>query len=387
MDMTKERILVVHNKYQQRGGEDSVVDAEIALLEQNGHRVVLFEKNNHDIVDLPKLQLALGTVWSNPSAKEFASALDSFKPDIVHVHNTFPLISPAIYWVAHRHNVPVVQTLHNFRLFCPQGMLLRESKVCEECLGRLPWRGVIHKCYRQSYVQSAVLSSMLVTHRLVGTWQTKVSRYIALNNFCRDKFIAGGLPADKISIKPNFVDFGTPEIYTRSGLLYVGRLSHEKGISTLAKAMQIEPHLSMRVAGTGDEEPLLKPLSNITLLGMLNQDAIRDEMYRASALVMPSIWYENFPRTLVEAFACGLPVVASRIGALAELVEDGVTGLLFDPSNSEDLAKKIRWIRENPEAMEKMGQSARQHYLNSFTPEINYEQLISIYRQAVGNRG
>lgn len=385
--MIKERVLVVHNNYQQRGGEDTVVEAEISLLKQNGHLVELFEKSNHSISEMPKVKLAYSTIWSSDSAQEFSNVLTSFKPDIVHVHNTFPLISPAIYWVAQRHNIPVVQTLHNFRLFCPQGMLLRDSKVCEDCLGKVPWRGVLNKCYRESYLQSAVLSSMLITHRLMGTWQNKVSRYIALNKFCRDKFIEGGLPAAKISVKPNFVDFGIPVDYERSGFLYVGRLSHEKGIATLANALRNDTYSFIRVAGSGDQEDLLRPYSNVKLLGMLNQDAIRDEMYRASALVMPSIWYENFPRTLVEAFACGLPVVASRIGALADLVEDGVTGLLFDPSSSEDLAKKLRWVRENPEEMKKMGQSARQHYLSSFTPAINYKQLIDIYRQAMGKNG
>ncbi|MES2663968.1 MAG: glycosyltransferase family 4 protein [Pseudomonadota bacterium] len=381
------KILIVHNAYQQKGGEDTVVEAEIALLKQYGHSVELFSKTNDVIPHMSRASVAVQTFWSKSSSQDFEKCLRQFQPDIVHVHNTFPLISPAIYWVAYRMRIPVVQTLHNFRLHCPQAMYLRDGKVCEDCIGRVPWRGAAHGCYRDSKVQSAVLAGMVTMHRMLGTWQNKVTRYIALNEFCRQKFIQGGLPADKIMVKANFVDFPQLPAQDRQGLLFVGRLSAEKGIEVLANAMQRIAtqqikQVKLRVAGTGPEAELMRKLSGVTLLGALNGDTVREEMSQASALILPSIWYENFPRTLVEAFGCGLPVIASRIGALAELIEDGVTGLLFDVNNADDLAAKIQWAENNPEKMLAMGVNARNLYEKEFTAARNYTQLMHIYRDA-----
>ena len=223
------RILIAHNTYQQRGGEDSVVEAEAALLRQNGHEVEIYTRSNDEINSITKTSLLRQTLWSGRTVRDLNGLFANFKPQLVHVHNTFPLISPSLYWAAHRHNVPIVQTLHNFRLLCPQAMFLRESKVCEECNGRLPWRAVAHRCYRDSLSGSSVLTSMLSLHRVLGTYKKKVSRYIALNAFCRDRFVAGGLPAERIAIKPNFVDLEGMVSETmegaaqRSGGLYVGR--------------------------------------------------------------------------------------------------------------------------------------------------------------------
>lgn len=376
------RVLIVHNGYQFKGGEDTVVEAESQLLREHGHPVELFTRHNDDIQQMGRLRLLGNTFWSSSAAADFAEVLTRFKPDLVHVHNTFPLISPAIYWVAAERNIPVVQTLHNFRLFCPQAMFLRDGKVCEDCLGHLPWRGALRGCYRGSVVQSSVLAGMVSAHRLLGTWQNKVTRYIALNQFCRDKFVEGGLPADKMVIKANFVDFPRPTEQERDGFLFVGRLSAEKGIDVLVDAVAKVPGLVCRVAGTGPDEHLLQG-SGVERLGALSTDAVRGEMSRAAALVLPSVWYENFPRTLVEAFGCGLPVIASRIGALAELVEDGVTGLLFNPGDSGDLASKLRWASDNPDKMTQMGMAARAKYEAHYTAAKNYEQLVDIYQDAI----
>ncbi len=377
------KILFVHNAYQHKGGEDTVLEAEAALLTSRGHVVQHFTRHNNDISQMSRVSVAIQTFWSTPSAKDFEVQLRSFKPDIVHVHNTFPLISPAIYWVADRLGVPVVQTLHNFRLFCPQAMLLREGKVCEDCLGKLPWRGALRGCYRESRLQSTVLASMVSLHRGLGTWQNKVTRYIALNHFCRNKFIEGGLPAERIVIKPNFVDFSPPIAVDRKDFLFVGRLSAEKGIDTLVAASRMVEAACVQVAGTGPEAELLNAVPNIRALGALTGDQVREAMGGAMALVLPSIWYENFPRTLVEAFGCGLPVIASRIGALAELVEDGVTGLLFEPGDPVSLADAMRWALEHPAEMAAMGKAARAHYEANFTAERNYQQLLAIYEGAI----
>lgn len=377
------RILVVHNAYQHKGGEDTVVEAEVALLRSKGHEVELFVRHNDAIVNMPRVAVVAQTVWSRPASHDFDRVVNDFKPDVVHVHNTFPLISPAIYWAAKRHQIPVVQTLHNFRLMCPQAMFLRNNQVCEDCLGTLPWRGALRGCYRNSKVQSSVLAGMLTIHRALGTWRNKVTRYIALNDFCRRKFIEGGLPAKRLVVKPNFVDFPAPPTCQRQGFLFVGRLSVEKGIQVLVDAALKLPDLDLKVAGTGPEEHLLARAPQLKPLGALSGNQVREQMSQSQALVIPSIWYENFPRTIVEAFGCGLPVIASRIGALADIVQDGVTGLLFNPGDADDLAAKMQWASDNPEQMVIMGLNARALYESQFTAEINYQQLIAIYTDAI----
>ncbi|MEF8755271.1 MAG: glycosyltransferase [Accumulibacter sp.] len=377
------RILMVHNAYQQRGGEDSVVEAETELLRAHGHTVELYQKDNRDIADLSRLGLLTRTIWSRQTTADLQGILAQNRPDVIHVHNTFPLISPSLYWAAERAAIPVVQTLHNFRLFCPQAMFLRQETVCEDCLGRAPWRGITRACYRGSVAQSAVLAGMVMTHRALGTWRDKVTRYIALNEFCRRKFVEGGLPAERVVVKPNFVDFAPPPAGARSDFLFVGRLSAEKGIRTLVDAASKVPEVPVVVAGSGPEARLLAGAANIRGLGALPPAAVRERMVAAKALVLPSIWYENFPRTLVEAFGCGLPVIASRIGALAELIEDGVTGFLFEPGDADDLARRLRWAHAHPAEMARMGGAARAHYEAHFTADGNYQELMAIYSEAI----
>ncbi len=380
------RILIAHNAYQQKGGEDSVVASETALLSSRGDDVAVYTRHNDEIVGMSRVALAGQTIWSSRTEADIAKWVADFRPDVIHVHNTFPLISPSLYHVADKAGVPVVQTLHNFRIFCQQAMFLRDGKVCEDCLGKLPWRGVVRGCYRDSRVQSAVLGGMQVLHRALGTYRNKVTRYIALSEFSRKKFIEGGLTAEHIVVKPNFVDVpaGTEEL--RKGGLFVGRLSAEKGIDVLIRAMDRVPECQLNVIGSGPEEEALCSRANIHRLGFLPRDQIFHHMQRAAYLLMPSICYENFPLALVEAFACGLPVIASRMGAMAELIEDGRTGLLFEPSSAEDLAKKIVWAEANPEAMLAIGKHARNEYEAKYTSERNYQQLMAIYIEAIAVR-
>ena len=381
--MTPYKILIVHNAYQQRGGEDSVVDSEITLLRSHGHEVATYFRNNDDITSMPAVKVAIQTLWSSTTVTELTALINLFKPDVIHVHNTLPLISPAVYWVANRAGVPIVQTLHNFRLNCISALYLRDNKICEDCVGHLPWRGVKHKCYRDSTTASTVLAGVLTLHRVLGTYKNKVSRYIALNDFCRNKFIQGGLPADLLAVKPNFVDAPLPLKLPRHGILFVGRLSVEKGIESLAKAADLLSDPQLRVVGDGAQAALMDHIEGVSKVGLLPSDKVRQEMNSALAFVIPSIWYENFPRTIVEAFAAGLPVIASRIGALADIVTDGETGLLFDPGNAQDLAHKMAWALNHPEQMAIMGQKARAVYDEKYTSEQNYMQLIDIYRSVI----
>ena len=381
------KVLLAHNAYQQRGGEDTVVEAEAELLRSRGHEVLEYRRHNDELVGTGRAQAALGTLWSSRTVHDVAALLRDARPDVLHVHNTFPLISPSLYWAAAAAGVPVVQTLHNFRLLCPQAMLLREGRVCESCVGRLPFPGVLHGCYRGSRAQTGVLAGMLVLHRALGTWKHKVHRYIALNEFCRAKFIEGGLPAARMAVKANFADLPAPPLGSaRAGLLYVGRLAPEKGIGVLVRAAGALPTGSLRVVGSGPDQALLAGAPAVLALGALGGAQVVPEMQRALALVLPSLCYESFPRTLVEAYACGLPVITFRLGAMPALIEDGVTGLLVTPGDEADLALKMQWALDHPERMAAMGRAARGVYEARYTADINHAQLLAIYRDAIAEQ-
>jgi glycosyltransferase involved in cell wall biosynthesis len=376
---------MVHNAYQQRGGEDAVVDAEIKLLRSYGHKVVEYRRSNEELNKMSRSSAALQTFWSRGAAHKAAELITLENIDVVHCHNTFPLISPAVYWAAARARVPVVQTLHNFRLICPQALMLRNDAPCEDCVGHVPWRGVMHGCYRDSRLQTGVLAGMITAHRVLGTWRDKVARYIALNEFCRQKFIQGGLPANRIVVKPNFVDAGpAPVSIKRLGALYVGRLSQEKGISVLANAMRrLQGRVGLTVVGVGPQADLLDNLPGVRLLGALPANEVMELMRHTQMLVLPSICYENFPRTLVEAFGCGLPVVASRLGGMAHLIDHDRNGLLFDAGSVNALAAAMDSLASDPQRCAEMGLAARQTYEESLTPEINYKMLMQIYEDAL----
>lgn len=381
--MPAERILVVHNAYQLRGGEDAVVDAEVRLLQAQGHAVDTYFRSNHDITGSSTFSVARDTFWSRRTADEIGARVQDFRPDLIHVHNTFPLISPSIYSVARRLGVPVVQTLHNFRMLCPQAMLLREGRVCEDCVGHVPWRAAVHGCYRGSRGQSAVMATMLATHRGLGTYRDGISRYIALTEFARDVHVRGGLPPERIAVKPNFVEeassVGMP-VGERAGYLFVGRLSAEKGISTLLTAVHGKRFGAIDMVGDGPDRALVDACPELRAHGWQSEETVRRFMHGAIALIMPSIWYEGFPRTLVEAFSCGLPVIASRLGSMASLIRSGETGLLFEPGNAADLGRAIEWAGAHPKEMLEMGRRCHAEYLARYTPDRNYEQLMAIYR-------
>lgn len=386
-------ILPVYNAYLNRGGEDEVFDAEAGLLEAHGHTVLRIRVEADELRQLSiakQAQLAVGTVWSRRYYRQFYELATQRQPDIVHFHNTFPLISPSAYVACQHRHVPVVQTLHNYRLICPNVLLFRDGHPCEDCLGRtVPWPGVAHACYHGSRAQTATVAAMLTAHRLRGTWQHDVDRYIALTEFSRQKFIAGGLPPDKIAVKPNFLapDPG-PKTGTGDGFLFVGRLAENKGIGTLLKSWSTGLEaVPLRIAGDGPLADTVHAAAcqtrTIDELGRLPRPEIIEQMHAARALIFPSIWYEAFPVTLVEAFACGLPVIASRLGAMAEIVEDGKTGLLFEAGNADDLAAKVRWAWEHPAEMRRMGEAARREYEAKYTAERNYDMLMEIYQQAI----
>jgi len=378
------KVLVAHNAYQQRGGEDAVVASEVAMLRAAGHEVREYRRHNDELAEMGKAHAAADTLWSRRTTSDLGGLLAAWPADVLHVHNTFPLVSPSLYWAAASARVPVVQTLHNFRLLCPQAMLLREGRVCRDCVGSVPLPAVRHGCYRGSRAQTAVLAGMLVLHRGLGTWQRKVQRYVALNDFCRDEFVRGGLPAERIAVKPNFVDApASPSQVERRGLLFVGRLSPEKGVATVLSAAALLPRGSLHVAGSGPEAARIAAAPGVVPLGSLAPGAVSDAMARAVAVVVPSVWPEAFGLVAVEAFSTATPVIASRIGALSAMVEDGVTGLHAEPGDAADWTAKMRWALDHPTEMGRMGAAARGRYEALYTPQRNLAQLLDIYQQAI----
>jgi glycosyltransferase involved in cell wall biosynthesis len=378
------KILIAHNEYQYRGGEDVVVDAEANLLRQQGHDVQHYRRSNHELQSLSRASAAVSALWSYKTASEIKQICEHFSPDIIHAHNTFPLISPSLYWAASKKHIPVVQTLHNFRLLCPQAMFFREGKTCQQCIGKVPWRAIIHKCYRGSRIQSAVTTAMVAQHRAAGTYRNRVALYIALSEYSCQKFIQGGLPAHKIRIKPNFVEsLPASRQVNRQGGLFIGRLSEEKGLDVLAKALKMAGNVQVLVVGSGPLADTARKDFGDMYVGAKTKDELTEMLAGVRYLVVPSTGIETFGMVALEAFASGTPVIASRHGGLQDLVVDGVTGLLVNPSDAADLAEKMAWAESHPDQMQKLGRAARHEYEAKYTPMRNYRMLLSIYEEAL----
>lgn len=384
------RVLQVHNYYQIAGGEDTVVRQELAMLREHGMHVDQWTVSNDHITGATqKLRTAFSSTYSVASRKQMAQQLQANHPDVVHVHNFFPLLTPSIYDACLAANVPVVQTLHNFRPICAGAILWRDGAVCEKCIGGSSLPAIRHKCYRQSRLGSSVLARMVDHHKRARTWHEKVTLFLTPSAFARDKFIEAGFPADKVIAKPNFVhnDDAAQESLSasRKGALFVGRLTPEKGIETMLDAWQ-GTGVSLDVIGDGPMREDLQSRSlpaDVSILGARPYEDVLRAMYGAQFLVMPSIWYETFGMTIVEAFRCKLPVIASNIGAVAELVIDGETGLTFKPGDANDLAKKIEWALENPREMTRMADKAYLVFARDYTPERNFRLMKNIYEDAV----
>ena len=386
------RILVVHNKYTQQGGEDTVFESEKYLLNQKGHSIYEFTRSNKDLSARGPFEQAQSVIWNTRAYWEFAGVIRSFKPEIVHIHNFFAAISPSIIWAAKRENLPIIMTLHNYRLLCPNALFSRKNRTCEACLGRIPWPGVLHKCYRNSYSASGAVVAMLALHRLLGTWTQKVDIYIALTEFSQKKFIQGGLPADKIAVKPNFVHPDPGPGDGRGGFaLFVGRLSPEKGLDTLLAAWErLQGRVPLKIVGDGplasEVAATVGQLEGVEWLGRKPREEVLDLMKQASFLILPSKVYENFPMTIAEAFATGLPVIASNLGAMATLIDHERTGLHFQPEDPEDLVTKVEWLLTHKDALVRMRKEARAEYETKYTAERNYQMLMEIYARALSKR-
>jgi glycosyltransferase involved in cell wall biosynthesis len=383
------RILLIHNKYQQAGGEDEVFAAEARLLEERGHQVLRYTVHNDQVVDMNSKSLLMATVWNRSSYRELRDLVRKEQPDIAHFHNTFPLISPAGYYAVKAEGRPVVQSLHNYRLLCPNALFFRDGHTCEDCMSRTPpWPGVLHACYRESHSASGAVAAMLTAHRLLRTWTRMVDVYITMTEFARNKFIQGGLPAERIVVKPNFLH-PDPEPEERWGnyALFVGRLSVEKGVDPLLAAWELlEDRMPLKIVGDGPLSGVVaqaaRRLESVEWLGRQPREQVLELMKRARVLIFPSICYENFPLVVVEAFAVGLPIIASNLGSLASRVNPGHTGLLFRSGDPKDLAEKVEWALTRPDELAGMRREARSEFETKYTAERNYERLLSAYASA-----
>jgi glycosyltransferase involved in cell wall biosynthesis len=388
--MTAIKILLAHNHYLISGGESQVLEAELGLLRDNGHEVDVYIEDNLRVAELGNLNTAARTIWSMETYQQVRSKLSLGQYDIVHVHNFFPLISPSIYYAARAEGIPLVQTLHNFRLLCINGILFRDGAVCEECIGRsLPWPGIYNACYRDSHKGSLAVAAMLALHRAIRTWDRMIDTYIALTEFSRRKFIEGGLPENKITLKPNTIAKDPGQGLGQGQFaVFVGRLSPEKGVNTLLEAWGLlGESVPLRIIGDGPlrDEVISAAESSpsVDYLGRLENDQVLNQMKDALFLVFPSLQYENFPITFVEAYATGLPILASNLGNAADLISRQQSGLLFEAGNPLDLANQAASLAKNRDALRDMRTTARATFEESFTATRNYHLLMDIYRNTI----
>ena len=390
------KIALIHNLYMQRGGEESVLRAEKGLLSAAGHTVTEYLRDNLEVSTyniLQKATLGPRSVWAWDSCRELKAFLKREQPDLAHFHNTFPLISPAAYYVCRKAGIPVVQTLHNYRLICPSATLFRNGHLCEACMGKaFPWNGVAHACYRKDYAASATVAILLGVHRALRTWTTKVNAFIAPSAFTKEKLVQVGLQEWKIFVKPNFV-YPSPDGCAGSPLhgeyaVFIGRLVEEKGLRTMLRAWKLlDGRIPLRIVGDGplrrELEATAGELPQVHFEGRLGREQVFETLKHARFLVFPSEWYEPFACTIAESFAFGVPVIASRLGAMRQIVEDRFTGLHFNPGDAGELASKVAWAWDHPEEMDSMGCHARSEYETKYSAERNYELLMDIYHRVL----
>ncbi len=379
------KILSIHNRYLHRGGEDESNKLENSLLRDKGHEVFEHLVDNHDFAGQSLVGIGLRSIW-NPTTYSVTRALiREHHIDLVKVDNFFPQVSPAIFYAANAERVPTVQNLRNFRLLCPGATFFREGKICEDCISKtVPWPSLLHGCYRESRSQTLAPAAMASIHRLAGTWRNRVTAFVALSDFARRKFIEGGLPSDRLYVKPNFVsDHGVGD-GSGAYALFVGRLSPEKGVDTLLSAWQrIGNRLKLKIVGGGPLEATVRDhaatIPSLDYLGPMPLEETYEIMGRAAALIFPSTCYETFGRTIAEAFAKGTPVIASNIGNITTMVTHRNNGLHYDSGSSESLAEQVEWMLEHPAEWRAMRTAARKTYEELYTPARNYQMMIDIF--------
>ncbi len=383
---------MVHNRYQNPGGEDTVYEAEAELLTANGHEVVREEENNDRIRDMNPAVTAAATVWNDNARRRLDRLVRKHGSQVVHFHNTFPLISPSAHYAARAAGAAVVQTLHNFRLICLNGLLFRSGKPCEECVSsRSVWPGIRHKCYRDSRAASGTVAIMLATHRAFGTWSRAVDVFIAPSTFSASLLVKGGLAEDRIAVVENFVTSEAVSDSQGAYFLFAGRLSEEKGILTLLDAWELlGTSIPLRIAGGGPLEDMVRSRAEKTpgvcFLGQVSRIEVSAQMRDAAAVVFPSLCYEVAPVSVIEALAAGRPALVSAHGAAASIIEHGITGYHFKPDDATDLAKQVEWVWQDRTRLDNLRPRCREEYARRFTAVRHYQRLMEIYEQAIAAR-
>lgn len=401
-------ILIVHNEYQYAGGEDTVVRQDAALLEKHGHSVFFYVRKNEELQSFSKMQkllLPFTTIFSLKSYREIRRLIQKHKIDVVHVHNTLPLISYSAYYAAKKEDCKLIQTIHNFRLVCPNALFYRDEHICEDCLNKGLLCGIKHSCYRGSKTQTAMVALMLKLHRMFGTFK-KPDAYITLTEFNKEK-ISAVVPTEKVHVKPNFIHFDEqnvsdtlnsslsdvlpPFLQPFSYFIYAARLEKVKGIFIVLEAFRHLPEQTLLILGTGpDRDKVLTfiekyEMKNVFCLGFQPHENTLCLLKQAAALVFPSLWYEGFPMTIMESLACGTPVLASNTPNITETIHSGKNGFSFSVGSDKDLAKTINIFSSlSEEEKKQLRENAKKTYETLFTEEIIYKKLIDIYTKETG---
>lgn len=388
------KVLLIHNKYRTSApsGEDIAVANERRMLENRGVKVFAFERCNDDLDDsslFARTAMAVNTIWSQRSRTELRGVLREVRPDIAHVHNTFSILSPSVYGACKAGGVPVVQTLHNFRFFCPSALFLRDGKPCESCVEKSLLESVRYRCYRGSRAATATLAAMLTLHRAIGTYSRDIDRYITLTQFARRKAANAGIAKHKLVVKPNFVPNPPPPGAGGGGYVaFVGRLLDGKGAETLVSAWRHLRSVKLKIVGDGALRPRLESVAqsenlNIEFTGTLDRAKVLETVSGAELLIVPSEWYEGFPMVIAESFACGTPVLASRIGSLEELIDEGVTGRKFTPGDAAGLADAVSAMLADPSGLKRMRLNARAYFEANLSEQTNAAELLDIYNDVI----
>lgn len=389
------KILVIHNEYLESGGEDEVVNSEIELLRGFGHQVILFKCSNREIDKLSLFDKGIFLINEAIFSKETYSTIKDIvkleKPDVAHIHNIFLKISPSVYSALREEDVPIVQTLHNYRFLCPKGIFYRNGKICQRCVkGNYFW-AIIFGCWRGSRLATFFLTRVINNMARAKVFERKIDGYISLSDFSKAIFSRHGFSEDRIFVKPNFVNVDAEHSMENAGefVLFAGRIADYKGINTFIRAIKKLPNVKFVIIGDG---PLFRKISrlperlkNISLTGRLSNEKTIEYMKKSRFVVFPSECYETFGRIVIEAFACGKPVVASNLESMSEIIQDRKTGMLFNVGDSNDLAAKIQWLWDNSQNTAEMGMLVRKEFENKYSRLIAYKKLLEIYEFIVYN--
>lgn len=389
-DTKKQNIMIVHNYYQIPGGEDTVVANEKKILEEHGHKVILYSRNNAELKQMSKLRkllLPVTTVFNPRTYNEIKRIIKKENIEIVHVHNTLNLISPSVYYAARAMKVPVVQTVHNFRLVCPGATFYRDGHICEDCLRHGLKCSVTHSCYRGSKIQTLACALTLTIHRIMGIY--KKINYICLTEFTKDK-IKSVVDPERVYIKPNFVYDQKGPNQAEDYYIFVGRVEEIKGVNVLVDAFRSMPNKKLKIVGRGDLSEYIaarlekEDIHNIELLGFRPHDEVNALLKHAKALIMCSQWYETFGMVIAEAYSNGVPAIVGRIGNIKDLVDESVTGELFAYDDPKDLVVAVE--RFESKSQVEYSKNAYDFYCRNLTGEKNYATLRTIYEQVKGGR-